>query len=167
MLITAEGVLLSYPGAAEEVTIPDGVKEIPEGAFRMDTGITAVSFPASLVTIGNGAFNNCANLTRADFPDQSGLQSLGNQVFAYTKLQRLELPAGVDSIGIAMFFGCAEFKELVCRAETPPALGGSAFSNTHVDLKIYVPDTAVDNYKGATNWSGYASRINGLSDRPD
>jgi hypothetical protein len=167
MLITAAGVLLSYPGAAGEVTIPEGIREITGGAFRMETGITAVSFPASLETLGDSAFYGCSNLTRADFPAQSKLRSLGVQVFTYTKLQRLELPAGVASIGNAMFFDCAEFKELVCRAAAPPALGSSAFNNTHGDLKIYVPDAAVDAYKAAAEWSSHASRINGLSGRPD
>lgn len=46
---------------------------------------------------------------------------------------------------------------------TPPTLGANCFINTNSSFRIYVPDDGtgaiVQDYKAATNWSSYASRI--------
>ena len=38
------------------------------------------------------------------------------------------------------------------------------FVLANADLVFYVPDSAVDTYKEATNWSNYADRIKPLSE---
>jgi hypothetical protein len=48
----------------------------------------------------------------------------------------------------------------VLRDTTPlTTLGSNAFSNTHASLEIYVGASVVANYKAASGWSSYASRI--------
>lgn len=60
----------------------------------------------------------------------------------------------------------SKMKALVIHATTPPTLSGSnALSGTGSCI-IYVPDAVVENYKTATYWSQYASRIKGISERP-
>ena len=53
------------------------------------------------------------------------------------------------------------------RATTPPSLGGSLINKSWVRAtidKLYVPDTSVNAYKTATNWSQYANIIKPLSE---
>jgi hypothetical protein len=118
-LLVINGVLRAYPGATGEVSLPEGIREIAGSCFRGNTGITGIILPASLATIGGGAFSSCSNL-----------------------------------------------KDLVCLASSPPSLGASAFQYHHADLKIYVLDTSVEAYKGASNWSDLAALIYSLNDRP-
>ena len=47
--------------------------------------------------------------------------------------------------------------------EAVPSLGTSAFSNASY-ATFYVPDALLTDWKAASNWSGMASRIKGLSE---
>ncbi len=52
---------LHIAGAHDQITIPDGVLRIPAGTFR-GTTITEIEIPASVIYIGEEAFENCAQL---------------------------------------------------------------------------------------------------------
>lgn len=59
------------------------------------------------------------------------------------------------------------FFALVVLAETPPTIsGGRSLPSFESNGYMYVPDSAVEAYKTATNWSAIASRIVGLSQLP-
>lgn len=62
-------LLIKYPAAKEgsSFTIPDGVKEIDEGAFAGCSRLATVTIPASVTTIFSAAFSDCSGLTRAIF----------------------------------------------------------------------------------------------------
>jgi hypothetical protein len=126
LLITADGTLRAYPGAAGAMSLPEGIKGIAAYCFYQDTGISSVSLPKSLESIGTMAFNGC-----------TGLQ------------------------------------ELVCLAVTPPILGTletpstAVFTQTHVDLKIYVPDASLAAYKAAEGWKDLSSKIYDVNSRSD
>ena len=102
------------------------------------------SFTDDTVTsIGTYAFYGCAELTSASFP-------------------------AATFIGASAFFSCSKLTTL--RLENTEQVctlfNVNAFYNTSRDLIVYVPDALVDSYKAATNWSTYASRINGISELP-
>ena len=100
--------------------------------------MTSVTLPEGLITIGYYTFYGCSSLNTITVP--STVTAIGQNAFA--------------NIGTIT---------LVCLATTPPTLENTdAFTSTSGN--IYVPDTSVDAYKEATNWSTYASRIKGLSE---
>lgn len=55
--------LMKYNGNSENVTIPDNVGEIAEGAFAGKTKIKSVTIPASVTKIPYGVFSECTALT--------------------------------------------------------------------------------------------------------
>ena len=65
------------------VTIPEGVTQIEEFAFRDCRGLLSVTIPETVTEIGFGAFKNCSGLTSVTIPE------------------------GVTQIGIAAFTGCS------------------------------------------------------------
>jgi hypothetical protein len=76
----------------------------------------------------------------------------------------VDMPSSVTSIGASAFYNCSALATLILRAATPPTLSNTdALSGTNANLKIYVPYSAdhsiLDAYKGATNWSSYASKM--------
>lgn len=56
--------------------------------------------------------------------------------------------------------------EIEFRGTIPPTLSHASLGGSSATFPIYVPDSAVETYKGATNWISLASRIKKISERP-
>ena len=81
------------------------ITSIGESAFRDCTGLTSVSFPASLTSIGKNAFRDCSGLTSVSFP--TSLTSIGGSAFAWCSgLTSVSFPASLTSIGWGAFRDC-------------------------------------------------------------
>ena len=64
------------------LTLPDGITSIGISAFAYCSGLTSLNLPAGITSINYGAFLDCSGLTS------------------------LTLPAGITSIGSRTFYGC-------------------------------------------------------------
>lgn len=64
------------------VTFPEGLKTIGEGAFRRCSGIKSVRLPDGIVKIGQEAFYGCENLKKISLPD--GIRDIGFKAFDHT-----------------------------------------------------------------------------------
>ena len=88
-----------------------------------------------------------------------GITALPDSVFrGCSKLETITIGSNITSIGDLAFYDCEKLKTVVCKAETPPKLGGYILSGAP-DLKIKVPANAVEAYKAAPIWSTYAPYI--------
>ena len=65
------------------ITIPDSVTSIGDYAFSGCTSLTSVSIPDSVTSIGNSAFYDCTSLTNIAIPDS--VTSIGEDVFYNTE----------------------------------------------------------------------------------
>lgn len=128
-------------------------------------GLGSVVIDDSVTSIGERCFGNCTNLTSVVLP--SNLTSIGFGAFdSCTNLRNLTIPSLVTSIANYAFSSCRQLERIICEPTIPPTLaGGSTFSNTN-NCPIYVPDSAVNDYKAANRWSDLASRIFPISDMP-
>ena len=138
---------------------------IGESAFNNCYALTSVDFPA-VATISNSAFNGCRELTSVNFPAAT---TIGNFAFnGCYALTSVDFPA-VATIRDGAFINCKKLTSVVLRkTDTICTLSATfAFDNTPIKSGtgyIYVPDTLVDQYKAATNWSTYAANIKPLSE---
>jgi hypothetical protein len=114
-------------------TIPASVESIGEGAFSNCTGLTSIEIPASVTSIGDDAFEGCTGLTS------------------------IVIPASVTSIGANAFMYCESLTSVTVYAQSC-SLGTEAFDGCNL-TNIYVFSDLVDTYKGAENWSDYADII--------
>lgn len=139
------------------------VISIGEYAFYNSQSLISASFP-NASTIARYAFNNCISLENLSIPS---VTEIGHFVFQYcTKLTILSLPA-VTKIGNAIVSGCNALTTVIIGTTSQIAtLNNSNAFNNAPNAIIYVPDSLVDNYKAATNWSTYADRIKGISELP-
>ena len=103
-----------YYGPGGEVTIPDGVTRINEGAFAGRPDITVVHFQEGLERIQDGAFRGCTGLTEISFP--SSLEYVGSYAFAgCTGLERVDLSTLRTSnatIQTYAFAGCTSLRSI-------------------------------------------------------
>ncbi|MCR5251259.1 MAG: leucine-rich repeat protein [Lachnospiraceae bacterium] len=67
-----------------EVLLPEGLKEIDDGAFFENVGIAQIFLPESLERIGDVAFYGCKKLEAIDIPEN--VSKIGSQAFAMCSL---------------------------------------------------------------------------------
>ena len=129
--------------------------------FQNCSALTTVSFP-SATQIGSSAFRGCYALTTVSFPVAT---SIGAHVFyGCSALTTADFPA-VTSIGANAFYDCSALTSLILASTSMASCGISIFNNASNAI-AYVNDALVSDYKAATNWSQYASRIKGISELP-
>lgn len=128
--------------ALETVDLPS-LKRVPYTGFSGCTALKNVNIP--IATLDYASFNNCKSL------------------------ERLDLNANVDYINALSFANCEKLVTLILRCfkkvatlNNKNALNGTPVANG--TGYIYVPDTLVEQYKAASNWSTYASQIKPISE---
>lgn len=112
--------------------------------FRDCSALTALDVSKVTTISGMYVFKGCSGLSHLDFKSLTG---------------RLNSSSGFD--------GCTGLKAIVFRSETLISLTSDSFKNSGIANGtgyIYVPDSLVEEYKAATNWSNYANQIKPLSE---
>ena len=93
------------------LTIPSSVTSIGGAAFEGCSGLTSLTIPSSVTSIGGSAFSGCSGLTSMTIP--SGVTSIGDEVFrGCSGLTSLTIPSSVTSIGYSAFRGCSGLTSL-------------------------------------------------------
>ncbi len=74
------------------------------GAFEGCKGLSGITIPASVKSIGNGTFSRCETLSSVTFEENSKLTSIPDYMFNECKaLTGIKLPFGITSIGNGAF----------------------------------------------------------------
>ena len=109
-----------------EYTIKDGTALIADGAFYWRFGLTSVTIPNSVTSIGRYAFSDCSGLTSVSIGD--GVTSIGASAFiGCSGLTSIAIPDSVTSIGENAFAGCSGLTSIAI-PDSVISIGASAFS---------------------------------------
>ncbi len=93
------------------ITIPDSVTSIGGYAFYGCTSLTSITIPDSVTSIDYDAFSGCTGLTNVTIGN--GVLSIDRNAFSYcTGLTSITIPDSVTSIGTSAFYGCTGLKEV-------------------------------------------------------
>lgn len=137
------GVLRAYLGDATEVTIPEGVTEVGEGAFLNNQTVTHIVLPESLVKIGDQAFKNCAHLDQTLLlPDK--LSEIGEGAYSgCTGLTGdLLIPDSVTKIGMNAFSDCTGLNGQLYLSKNLETINYNAFLGcSNISGKLIIPDS--------------------------
>lgn len=132
-----DGELISYSGSGRDVTVPDGVRVINEGAFLGCTNMESLILPEGVEQISQKAFWGCVGLRRISLP--KSLRKIGLCAFRECgSLEEIDVPEGVTEMGDAVFRGC----EGLIRVTLPDSLaemGTSTFSDCFYLKEVRLP----------------------------
>lgn len=173
-----------FENTLTDVVVPDGVTSLRAHALRGLTNATSLTIPDSVTSIGINCCDALSNLVT--FNGGSGLLNIGANAFVNCVLLENVNLKSVYDIGVYAFNACYKLTNfiipnniyriqayalrytnlttLIVKKNTPPLIDRSAFPNTPMSEGtgyIYVPNTVVDDYKSATNWSAFANQIKG------
>ena len=144
--------------------IPGSVTKIGDWAFSNENGefdgLTSITIPNSVTSIGIAAFHKCSGLSSITIPDS--VTSIGDGAFEECLgLTTIVIGSGVTSMGAGVFSNSSNIIAVIVRAVIPPSVPNDfyAFDMFDVTYPIYVPAGSVNAYKTATGWSDYADRI--------
>ena len=110
----ATGYLVGYTGDKTKLVLPEGfiayngvqvnTYEINRFAFYNCSGLTSITIPDSVTSIGYAAFYNCSGLTSITIPN--GVTIIGSDAFyGCSGLTSITIPDSVTSIGSSAFSG--------------------------------------------------------------
>lgn len=107
--VTAIGDYAFRAVQADSISIPKSVKSIGKYSLTGNRKLTDLTLQSGLLTIGEGAFQNCENLKKVHI--SGSVNSIENYAFELcTKLSDIELENGIKNIGRSVFRYCAAEK---------------------------------------------------------
>lgn len=146
------------------------------------SGMTALTLPSTIVTIGEYGFGGCNGLMQLVIPE--GVTGIGRSAFQNCSgLTSVTLPSTLtdmnyNNTGSSIsntFYNCVGLRNgsVTINATTPPTLKENEIMTTGAfvfatnvtpaaSYPIYVPSESVAAYKSASGWANYSSRIQGL-----
>ena len=140
------------------ISFPSSVTTIGDTAFE-DTGITSVKFTSSITSIGSFAFSGCESLKQLDLTPLK-VTSLDYGVFMTSKIEIVYLPKTLKELKQAVF-SRTSLKHIFAYTATPATmydLKTSSPSFENVDTKsciVHVPQGKVNTYKSAAGWKDF------------
>ena len=133
-----KGKLIKYKGSGGDVTIPEDVTSIGEGAFQECCDLTSVTIPESVTSIGERAFKDCYDLTSVTIPES--VTSIGERAFEICyNLTSVTIPESVTSIGKEAFAFCDNLTSVIF-PKSVTYIGEGAFHDCCSLTSVTIPE---------------------------
>ena len=141
LAVTSIGYMFGEGSDMVGVIIPEGVKRIETAAFQSCNDLKRVTLPDSLETLSISTFSNCRSLESVSFG--KGLKEIWGWSF-YDN----------PSCMVYDFTRCTRIPDLYWYFDE-----GDTFYALPSGARFIVPSELLDEWRSATNWSYFASRI--------
>lgn len=138
-----------------EISIPQGISEIPSSVFSSCKQLTKVTLPNSITSIGSYVFSSCSNLVEINLSE--GITSIESSAFyGCSKITEITLPSTLKSIGYDIFENCTSLLTVKCKAIVPPITNGEfTYGVDFNHCTLYVAPFTIDAYRDATDWNRF------------
>lgn len=146
---------VDYKNEITKVVVMSGVTRIGSFAFSDLNNLEEATIPSTVQDIGEEAFSYCEKLKTIDILD--GLTTIKTRAFeGCAALSQILLPKSVTTIESYAFYKCSNLTSFIIKSLNPPTLSSDAFNLTSNNLKIYAPESSLQLYRDASNWSNCA-----------
>lgn len=166
----ATGVIgqVFYKAADASSVIPDGVLYVAPQAFK-GLAVTSVAIPASVIEIGEGAFENCTSLASVTFAAAARIRYILPRAFyGCTALNGFTVPTSVVQIGYEAFASSGLQTIDLAAATDLRVVGDRAFAYSKLSA-IVLPDSVrslgTEAFRGVITLS--SANIGSLTAIPD
>ena len=112
-------------GSGASVEIPSSVREFKGAVFRNCKGLTSVTIPEGVVTMGE-TFKDCSALKSVTLP--ASLRKTSNTFNWCSSLTEVVIPYGLEELGISTFSRCNLLESITIPASVK-SIGDEAFFN--------------------------------------
>ena len=137
------------------ITIPSSVTSLGETCFSGCSGLTSITIPSSVTSLGKNCFNGCSRLTSITIP--SSVTSLGDYCFSICySLTSITIPSSVTSLGRGCFEDCSGLTSITIPSSVT-SLGDYCFSLCRSLTSITIPSSVTS--LGESCFSGCSSLI--------
>ena len=132
---------------------------MPQGRCKLSLGASEGSYCVMGPTGSN--YKVYCNMLKEVYVGKN-VTSIGDYTFSYCySLASVTIPDGFTSIGSSAFnncYGMLYYDFSACTA-IPALSNKNAFNNIPLDCKMLIPSALYNNWKSATNWATYASKM--------
>lgn len=144
-----------YGSGLTSVTIPNTVTTIGQGAFGSCTNLTSINIPTSVTTIKGYAFYNCG-FTSVTIPNS--VTTIGDSAFDLcTTLTSVVFSNSITSIGRYVFNRCSSLSSVTVSTATPLPIDSTVFFNLVLNsITLNVPAGSKAAYQAAGVWQNFS-----------
>ena len=136
-----DGAFENCSSGLTSVTIPNGVTSIGFYAFVNCTGLNSVTIPNSVTSIEDGAFCGCIGLTSVTIPNS--VTRLGREAFwCCSSLTSVTISSSVTRIASMTFKGCSSLTSVTI-PNGITVIGYEAFLGCSSLTSVYIPNSVV------------------------
>ncbi len=120
------------------------------------TGLTEITIPSNVTSIGKYIFFGCYSLTLVTIPES--VTKIGESAFCdCSGLTEITIPSSVTSIGSGAFMRCSGLASIYSLNPEPPMCSGNyVFDNVDKSTCVlYVPEGSKEAYSTANVWKDF------------
>ena len=141
-LIYIGGIAYEYKGTMPDnttIVIKEGTKILNTNIFKECVGLSSITLPNSITSIGDFAFYGCTGLKTVNIPN--GVTSIGKYAFdGCADISAITIPYSVTSIGEEAFENCCGLISLTIQNGVS-TIGRSAFSGCTGLVSVTIPNS--------------------------
>lgn len=127
------------PSKVTYESIEYDVTMIDDNTFSSSYGLTSISMPNSVISIGNWAFAACSHLESVTLSDN--ITSIGIDAFSgCSSIESIVIPDGVTVINMDLFYNCTNLKSVIV-PDGVTNIQASAFYGCTSLASIIIPNT--------------------------